>query len=110
MIEVTANSCAYDKNNRMELITNSVVRDRWRHTRVPPNGAEMQSTSILRVKIAGGSAKSKQLTHSWKLFGPSYLARFGEHISLSGGVLSPRTWFFLIKKSPRIITGLPKKR
>ncbi|KAK7753558.1 hypothetical protein SLS62_004416 [Diatrype stigma] len=41
----------------MELITNSVVRDRWRHTRVPPTGAEMQSTSILRVAIAGGSAK-----------------------------------------------------
>ncbi|KAI3333916.1 hypothetical protein F4824DRAFT_228790 [Ustulina deusta] len=41
----------------MELITNSVVRDRYRHTRVPPNNAEMQSTSILRVKIAAGSAK-----------------------------------------------------
>ncbi|KAI0434162.1 hypothetical protein F5Y09DRAFT_337849 [Xylaria sp. FL1042] len=41
----------------MELITNSVVRDRYRHTRVPPNNAEMQSTSILRVKIASGSAK-----------------------------------------------------
>ncbi|KAI1429806.1 hypothetical protein F5Y12DRAFT_709808 [Xylaria sp. FL1777] len=41
----------------MELITNSVVRDRYRHTRVPPNSAELQSTSILRVKIASGSAK-----------------------------------------------------
>ena len=41
----------------MELVTNSVVRDRYRHTRVPPNNAEMQSTSILRVKIASGSAK-----------------------------------------------------
>ncbi|KAI0419366.1 hypothetical protein F5X98DRAFT_334881 [Xylaria grammica] len=41
----------------MELITNSVVRDRYRHTRLPPNNAEMQSTSILRVKIAAGSAK-----------------------------------------------------
>jgi nitroimidazol reductase NimA-like FMN-containing flavoprotein (pyridoxamine 5'-phosphate oxidase superfamily) len=41
----------------MELITNSVVRDRYRHTRVPPNGAELQSTSVLRVKIASGSAK-----------------------------------------------------
>lgn len=41
----------------MELITNSVVRDRYRHTRVPPNNAEMQSTSILRVRIASGSAK-----------------------------------------------------
>ncbi|TGJ88594.1 hypothetical protein E0Z10_g191 [Xylaria hypoxylon] len=41
----------------MELITNSVVRDRYCHTRLPPNNAEMQSTSILRVKIASGSAK-----------------------------------------------------
>ncbi|KAK8107286.1 5-nitroimidazole antibiotic resistance protein [Apiospora kogelbergensis] len=41
----------------MELITNSVVRDRWRNTRVPPNGAEMQSTSVLKVKITAGSAK-----------------------------------------------------
>ncbi|KAI3320200.1 hypothetical protein HD806DRAFT_506770 [Xylariaceae sp. AK1471] len=41
----------------MELITNSVVHDRYRHTRVPPNGAELQSTSVLRVRIASGSAK-----------------------------------------------------
>ncbi|KAI1132824.1 hypothetical protein F5Y10DRAFT_230222 [Nemania abortiva] len=41
----------------MELITNSVVRDRYRNTRVPPNNAEMQSTSVLRVTIASGSAK-----------------------------------------------------
>ncbi|KAI0200953.1 hypothetical protein F4808DRAFT_427368 [Astrocystis sublimbata] len=41
----------------MKLITDSVVRDRYRHTRVPPNNAEMQSTSVLRVKIAAGSAK-----------------------------------------------------
>jgi uncharacterized protein len=41
----------------MELITDSVVRDRYRHTRVPPSGAEMQSTTVLRVKITTGSAK-----------------------------------------------------
>lgn len=46
-----------EKNYAMKLITNSVVRDRWRNTRVPPNKAEMSSTSILRVKIAAGSAK-----------------------------------------------------
>ncbi|KAF2972890.1 hypothetical protein GQX73_g726 [Xylaria multiplex] len=46
-----------EKLMAMELITNSVVRDRYRHTRLPPNNAEMQSTSILRVKIASGSAK-----------------------------------------------------
>lgn len=41
----------------MELITNSIVRDRYRHTRVPPNKAEMQSTSVLRVTITAGSGK-----------------------------------------------------
>ncbi len=44
----------------MELITNSVVPDRWRHTRVPPNAAEMSSTQILRVKIDSGSAKVRE--------------------------------------------------
>ncbi len=41
----------------MERITDGVVPGRWRHTRVPPNAAEMQSTSVLRVRIATGSAK-----------------------------------------------------
>ncbi|RFU35255.1 hypothetical protein B7463_g1086, partial [Scytalidium lignicola] len=44
----------------MELITNSVVPDRWRHTRVPPNAAEMSSTQILRVRIDSGSAKVRE--------------------------------------------------
>ena len=41
----------------MQQITDSVVPDRWRHTRVPPDSAEMQSTSILRVSVVGGSGK-----------------------------------------------------
>ncbi|KAM4062693.1 pyridoxamine 5'-phosphate oxidase domain-containing protein [Hirsutella rhossiliensis] len=41
----------------MQLITDSVVPGRWQNTRLPPTRAEMQSTSILRVKIASGSAK-----------------------------------------------------
>lgn len=41
----------------MEQITNSVVADRWRFSRVPPVPAELQSTSILRVSIVGGSGK-----------------------------------------------------
>ncbi|KAI0014785.1 hypothetical protein F4780DRAFT_169120 [Xylariomycetidae sp. FL0641] len=48
---------ADEKLYAMELITNAVVRDRYRNTRVPPNGAEMQSTAVLRVRIAAGSAK-----------------------------------------------------
>ncbi len=41
----------------MELITDGVVPGRWAATRVPPNAAEMQSTSVLKVTISSGSAK-----------------------------------------------------
>jgi hypothetical protein len=44
----------------MELITNSVVPDRWENSRVPPNKAEMQSTQIMRVTIESGSAKVRE--------------------------------------------------
>ncbi|KKK23693.1 hypothetical protein ARAM_003437 [Aspergillus rambellii] len=41
----------------MELITNSVVPDRWRNSRVPPDRAEMSSTVILKVTVVDGSGK-----------------------------------------------------
>ncbi|KAL8418847.1 hypothetical protein RB594_002160 [Gaeumannomyces avenae] len=41
----------------MELITNSVVPGRWRDARGPPTPAELQSTSVLRVRVKSGSAK-----------------------------------------------------
>lgn len=41
----------------MQLITNSVVQDRWANSRTPPDAAEMQSTAILRVKVFSGSGK-----------------------------------------------------
>lgn len=41
----------------MQLVTNSVVPDRWRHSRVPPDNAEMSSTVILKVKVVDGSGK-----------------------------------------------------
>ncbi|RHZ53409.1 hypothetical protein CDV55_103323 [Aspergillus turcosus] len=41
----------------MKLITNSVLADRWDHTRVPPDNAEMSSTVILKVNIVDGSGK-----------------------------------------------------
>jgi uncharacterized protein len=44
----------------MELITNSVVPERWANTRVPPDGAEMSSTMVLRVTIETGSGKIRQ--------------------------------------------------
>ncbi|KAF4612461.1 hypothetical protein G7Y89_g15616 [Cudoniella acicularis] len=46
-----------EKLYAMELITNSVLPSRWQNTRIPPNAAEMSSTSILRVTITSGSAK-----------------------------------------------------
>ncbi|KAI1342988.1 hypothetical protein F5Y15DRAFT_412655 [Xylariaceae sp. FL0016] len=46
-----------EKLYAMELITDGVVPGRWRHTRVPPNGAELSSTAVLRVRVAAGSAK-----------------------------------------------------
>ncbi|KAI5467721.1 hypothetical protein BGZ63DRAFT_419408 [Mariannaea sp. PMI_226] len=46
-----------EKMYAMELITDSVVPDRWRHTRLPPTKGEIQSTGLLKVRIASGSAK-----------------------------------------------------
>jgi nitroimidazol reductase NimA-like FMN-containing flavoprotein (pyridoxamine 5'-phosphate oxidase superfamily) len=44
----------------MKLITNSVVPDRYENTRVPPDGAEMQSTRILKMRISGASGKVRE--------------------------------------------------
>ncbi|KAF8841425.1 flavin-nucleotide-binding protein [Paxillus ammoniavirescens] len=41
----------------MTLITNSVIPNRWENSKNPPTNAEMQSTRILKVKIATASAK-----------------------------------------------------
>ena len=41
----------------MELITNSVVPDRWANSRIPPDKVEQDSTRILRVEIESGSGK-----------------------------------------------------
>ena len=46
-----------EKLYAMQLITNSVIQDRWPNTRIPPDRAEMQSTMILKVKIDRGSGK-----------------------------------------------------
>ncbi|PHH87768.1 hypothetical protein CDD83_8436 [Cordyceps sp. RAO-2017] len=46
-----------EKLYAMRLITDAVVPGRWANTRQPPTAAEMQSTSILRVRIVSGSAK-----------------------------------------------------
>ena len=41
----------------MKLVTDSVVPNRWENTRSPPDGAEMASTTILKVKVTNGSGK-----------------------------------------------------
>ncbi|EPS41513.1 hypothetical protein H072_4555 [Dactylellina haptotyla CBS 200.50] len=46
-----------EKLYAMKLITNGVIPGRYDDTRVPPDGAEMQSTQILRVTIDHASAK-----------------------------------------------------
>ncbi|KAF8429770.1 hypothetical protein EV426DRAFT_668483 [Tirmania nivea] len=43
----------------MELMTEGVVRGRWEGSRVPPDKAEMGSTSVVRVSVEGGSAKRR---------------------------------------------------
>lgn len=44
----------------MELITNKVLSNRWKNTRVPPDKVEMTSTMILKVSIETGSAKIRK--------------------------------------------------
>lgn len=41
----------------MTKITDNLLPKRWEKSRVPPTKAELQSTSILKVKIASASAK-----------------------------------------------------
>ncbi|PGH11158.1 hypothetical protein AJ80_07260 [Polytolypa hystricis UAMH7299] len=50
---------AQEKMYAMKLMTDSVIPNRWDNTRVPPDNAEMSSTSILRVKIVDGSRKNR---------------------------------------------------
>ncbi len=44
----------------MQLITNSVVPERWDNSRVPPDRGEIVSTSILRVRVVSGSGKIRE--------------------------------------------------
>lgn len=46
-----------EKLYALELITDSVVPGRWKNSRQPPTSAELQSTSVLKVRIASGSLK-----------------------------------------------------
>lgn len=41
----------------LERITDGLVPDRWANSRVPPTGAELQSTGLLRIEVASASAK-----------------------------------------------------
>jgi nitroimidazol reductase NimA-like FMN-containing flavoprotein (pyridoxamine 5'-phosphate oxidase superfamily) len=46
-----------EKLHAMKLITNSVVPDRWDNSRTPPDGGELASTALLKVRIVDGSGK-----------------------------------------------------
>lgn len=53
-------SLVTDKNEAlyaMQKITDNLLPQRWDKSRTPPTPAELNSTSILRVKIASASAK-----------------------------------------------------
>ncbi|KAL9640639.1 MAG: hypothetical protein Q9204_000628 [Flavoplaca sp. TL-2023a] len=41
----------------MRLITESVLKGQWEHSRTPPESGELSSTTVLRVRIASGSGK-----------------------------------------------------
>lgn len=41
----------------LELLTNSVIPNRYTHTRVPPSPSELTSTAILKIAIDTASAK-----------------------------------------------------
>lgn len=49
-----------EKTWAMEIITNSVIPDRYRNTRIPPDAAEVQSTRILKVSISSASGKVRE--------------------------------------------------
>jgi uncharacterized protein len=46
-----------EKLYAMKLITDSVVPSRWDNSRTPPDGGEMASTGLLKVRIVDGSGK-----------------------------------------------------
>lgn len=48
-----------EKLYALKLITDSVVPGRWDNSRQPPTKAELQSTSVLRVKVTSGSLKAR---------------------------------------------------
>lgn len=50
---------AEEKLWAMEMITEGVVRGRWDGSRVPPDGAEMASTVVVRVRVESASAKRR---------------------------------------------------
>jgi hypothetical protein len=81
----------------MELVTNKVVSDRWGNTRVPPNGAEMQSTQILRVEIVGGSGKIRA-------GGPG-----DDKVDLENGELTDRVWTGIVPLLETLGTPVPSE-
>ena len=49
-----------EKDWAMRLITDSVVTGRWENSRTPPDGGELSSTTILKVRIVSGSGKIRE--------------------------------------------------
>jgi len=51
-----------EREYALELITNNILTDQWRYSRVPPSEAELKSTGVLRVEIVSASAKVRAST------------------------------------------------
>ncbi|OAA63844.1 FMN-binding split barrel [Cordyceps fumosorosea ARSEF 2679] len=48
-----------EKLYALKLLTDGVVPGRWEGARLPPTQAELQSTSVLRVRVVSGSLKAR---------------------------------------------------
>ena len=69
----------------MQQLTNSVLSDRWSHTRVPPTSAELSATAILKIKVVGGSGKIR-------VGGPRDERKDVDMRDGEGGLIREKTW------------------
>ena len=50
----------WNYSSAMKMITESVFPGRWDNSRTPPDGGELSSTSILRIRVVSASGKVRQ--------------------------------------------------
>jgi nitroimidazol reductase NimA-like FMN-containing flavoprotein (pyridoxamine 5'-phosphate oxidase superfamily) len=84
-----------EKQWAMKLVTNGVVEDRYENSRHPPTGAEMQSTSILRITVDSASAKIRVDTTS------------DDKADMADEALVARTWTGVVPRYEVLGTPVP---